>query len=111
MATLTAVRSGPKGAVLGAGASATATTGDKVPVGNTIAVVENGSGGAITVNVTTPATDKYGGAVADITSASIPNGQAAAFGPFDPDLGDADGLVTLICSAVSSVKIFTISVP
>lgn len=85
--------------------NATATTGDTVPIGSQV-LVNNGSGASINVTVVTPGNDQYGLARPDIVTA-VAAGAKAMFGPFPPDLGDPanSNLVTLICSAVTTVTL------
>ena len=83
----------------------TITTGDTVPIGSRV-LVKNGSGSSINVTVVTPGNDQYGLARPDIVTA-VGAGADAIFGPFAPDLGDPAlaNAVTLICSAVATVKL------
>lgn len=85
---------------------ATATVGDTfLPNGRSFVTVENGSGGSITVTVVVPGNDDFGNArpdhsvtVAAGTERDIPINRAEFVDP-------ATGLVTVICSAVTSVTI------
>lgn len=86
--------------------AATATTGDTVAPGDGAVLVRNGGGAAITVTVVTPGVDKYGLARPDIVTGSIAAAGEALVGPFPADLADpSTGLVTLICSAVTTVTL------
>lgn len=86
----------------------TATTGDTFPPGATV-LISNGSGSSITITVVVPGNDNYGSARPDYTK-SCANGAVTALGPFPLDLADpSTGLVTVICSAVSSVKGYAFS--
>jgi len=89
--------------------SPTATTGDTFPTGTQL-YVRNGSGSSINVTIVTPGNDTYGNARPDIVTA-VAAGAMAAFGPFPYDLGDPtnSGLVTVICSAVGSVQLFSVT--
>lgn len=82
----------------------TVTVGDTVPVGSH-AIIRNGSGSPINVTVVTPGNDTYGQARPDIVTA-VAAGAVAKFGPFPNDLADpTTGVVTLICSAITSVEL------
>lgn len=77
--------------------------------GHTILIVTNGSGGSLTVTITTPGTVD-GLAVADRT-VSIANGAKKAIGPFTKSLyNDSDGNVTVGYSATTSVTAMCLSV-
>jgi hypothetical protein len=85
---------------------ATVTVGDTVPV-NSKVILRNGSGSSINVTIVTPGNDQYGIARPDVVTA-VANGAMYAFGgPFPADLADPANsyLVTLICSAVTSVTL------
>jgi len=86
-----------------AGAAATATTGDTFPNdGNTILEVVNGGGSSINVTITPTAT--VDGSVPASKVIAIAASARALIGPFDPKLyNDTNGLVTFICSAVTTV--------
>ena len=89
-------------------ANPTATTGDTVPVGSKV-LVSNGSGSSITVTVVVPGNDTYGSARPDFTK-TVAAGALTQLGPFPNDLADpATGLVTVICSSVSSVKLYVLA--
>jgi hypothetical protein len=82
----------------------TASTGDTVPVGSKV-LVDNRSGSSINVTVVNPGNDTYGNAKPDIVTA-VAAGAEAQFGPFGQGLADPEtGVVTLICSAVSTVTL------
>lgn len=89
-------------------AAATVTVGDTFPrphdkVGFRI---KNGSGGAITATLVIPGNLSYGEAAPDIVSNSIPAGADVTIGPIPPEAVDpSTGLVTVICSAVTSVTV------
>lgn len=82
----------------------TVTTGDTVPVASQV-LIKNGSGSSINVTVVRPGNDTYGLAIPDIVTA-VAAGADAIFGPFPYDFGDPanSNLVTIICSAVATVK-------
>jgi len=87
-------------------AAATVTTGDTVVAGNdTFVVVKNGGGSPTAVTVVVPGTDEYGNAKPDL-AVSVVNGTERyiplrSAGLIDP----TTGLVTVICSPVTSVTI------
>jgi hypothetical protein len=86
-----------------AGAAATATTGDTFPNdGNTFLEIVNGGGSTITVTITPVRT--VDGSIPAAKVISIPTTIRAMIGPFAPaDYNDTNGLVTFICSAVTTV--------
>lgn len=91
-------------------ANATATTGDTLPTGGAL-LIQNGGASAITATIAVPGNTKYGQPEPDVTSVSIPAAGFALLGPFDTGLADpSDGLVHVVCSAVTSVKIAAIRV-
>ena len=105
MAALTAQKVDYAGKV-NATYSAVGGSGDTIanPDGKRWARIKNGNAGTVTVTVATPATYR-GRAVAD-DSISIPTGQEAEVGFWDPDLyNDSNGNVTVVCSPTSSVTI------
>lgn len=70
--------------------------------GRTILIVENGSGGELTVTLVTQGTVD-GAAIADKT-VTVANGATKAIGPFPPTVyNDSDGDVTVQYNATSSV--------
>lgn len=77
--------------------------GDSFEPGNLTFLVNNGSGGSITVTIVVPGSTRAGQAEPDITRA-IPAGQQFAFGPFYNELADpATGRVGVTYSAVTTV--------
>jgi len=71
--------------------------------GRTIMVVENGSGGSLTVTLTLPAGPKTAGESITKTLA-VDNGDEAHFGPFLPSIfNNADGRVYVDWSSGTSV--------
>lgn len=86
--------------------TAASAGGDKVAVSDRgLVLVNNGSAAAVTVTVVTPNLTKYGLPDPDIT-VSVAAGSIAAVGPFPADLaGPGDGLVSVTCSAVTSVTV------
>lgn len=90
--------------------SATATTGDTfVNDGQTYLLVRNGSGSSITVTLTAVATSAQivgGGSVAFASpTVTVGAGANAVLGPFAPSLFNSSGIMTVICSAVTSVTV------
>jgi hypothetical protein len=85
--------------------------GDKVaPHPRGCVLVDNGSGSSITVTVTTPGTDKYNQARADIPI-TVAAGASKLIGPFPQDLAsDVDGLVAIGYSDVTTVTVAAILV-
>jgi len=77
--------------------------------GHTILIVENGSGGSLTVTITTPGTvDSQ--AIADRT-VTVADGTKKAIGPFTRSVyNDSDGNVTVGYSATSSVTAMALSI-
>jgi hypothetical protein len=74
-------------------------------------LVWNASGGAITATVLTPGSTKYGQAIPDVTSVSIPATSIAAIGPFPADLRDpSDNLVHINYSAITSVSVAAVRI-
>lgn len=103
MATLTTQVIVEAGIALSASA-ATATTGDKLAGGEgCFLYVNNGSGGATVVTITTPETVHGGLAVADravtVATGAIELIEVPAY------YNAGDGLATVVCSVVTSVTI------
>jgi hypothetical protein len=106
MATFTAEAISETG--LNATYNVAAAGGDKVLAGaNTFLHVKNGSGGAITVTITTPVTVK-GLAVTDPVT-SIPAGEDRFIGPLDPDLYADVSDSSLVSFAYSSETSVTVA--
>ena len=86
-----------------AGSACTATTGDTFPNdGNTVLEINNGSGASI--NVTIPLVRTVDGSVPASKVIAIPATTRGIIGPFaTADYNDTNGLVTFICSAVTTV--------
>jgi hypothetical protein len=109
MSTIAQVQAKMTGTVLTATA---ATAGpDKVLPGdagsNVYVIVQNGSGGAITVPFANPGVTKYGQANPAVASVSIPAAGFAVFGPVQGDLAQvSDGLAQLTASSATSVTYF-----
>lgn len=93
--------------------AATVTVGDTFPrthdhVGLRI---KNGSGGAITATTVIPGTNSYGEPQPDVVTTSIANAADVTIGPFPPEAVDpVTGLITVICSSVTSVTIAAVGV-
>lgn len=85
------------------GTAATATTGDTFPNdGNTILEINNGGGASINVTITPTAT--VDGSAAASKVIAVAAAARVLIGPFDPRFyNDTNGLVTFVCSAVTSV--------
>jgi hypothetical protein len=91
--------------------AATVTTGDKVPAGEgCFLYVNNGSGGATVVTITTPGTVGNGLAIADRT-VSVSTGaiELIAIPAIYADTADSN-LATVVCSVVTSVTIAALRV-
>lgn len=92
-------------------AAATVTTGDAAtPNDRGFFMVKNGSGSPINVTVVVPGNTKYGLANPD-PSIAVAAGATTLIGPLPVDLGDpTTGLVTVICSSVTTVTIGAVQV-
>lgn len=79
--------------------------------GQEVVLINNGSGGSINVTITTPAT--VDGLAVEDRVVAVANGVTKAIGPFKTGVynDSATGLVTVTCSATSSVTIKVIKVP
>lgn len=86
-----------------AGVAATATTGDTFPNdGNTFIEVLNGSGASINVTITPVRT--VDGQIPAAKVIAVAAAARAMIGPFaTADYNDTNGLVTFVCSAVTTV--------
>lgn len=108
MSTIVQVQAKLGGTVLTATA---ATAGpDKVTPGDAgtkvYVVVQNASGGAITVSVADPGKTKYQQANPAVTSVSVPAAGLAVLGPVEQDLVQSDGFVNLTASSATSVSFY-----
>ncbi|HEY9371522.1 hypothetical protein [Streptomyces sp.] len=91
--------------------AATAGPDTIAPGDSVILLVQNGSGGAVTVTVTIPGSTEYGQAQPDVTSVSIPAAGLAAIGPFPHAIADqTDDLVDVDVSSPTSVNLYAIRV-
>lgn len=91
-------------------ANAVAASDTFINDGNTILLVENGSGGSITVTITTTKTIE-GLAVAD-QAVTIADGTEKAIGPFPKDLyNNSSGVVTVAYSGTTSVTAKCLRIP
>lgn len=78
--------------------------------GDTVAIVNNGSGGNITLTATAAGTPG-GLTITDVTTANIANGAVGIMGPFDPTyFNNSSGQVTLAASSTSSVTVAIVRV-
>lgn len=99
--------------------SATATDGDRFlninKRGRVIFEIANASGSSITVSIAAQKTSTrvkgYGTVTKANAGGSLADGATKIYGPFDEAFEDANGYVTAICSAVSSVTICAIELP
>jgi hypothetical protein len=87
------------------GIAATVTVGDTItsPDDRTIVVVFNGSGGSINVTISDPGNTPAGN-VGTLVPRAVAAG-ALGFFPVGPANADANGIATVICSAVTSVRV------
>lgn len=91
-------------------ANAVAASDTFINDGNTFLIVDNGSGGSITVTITTTKTVE-GLALADQV-VTIANGAEKAIGPFPKDVyNDSSGLVTVGYSGTTSVTAKCLRLP
>lgn len=73
-------------------------------------IVWNASGSPVTVTITTPVTVDGNLAVADLTN-SVGAGKLAFLGPFSKSIyNDGDGLVKVVCSATSNIKLAVVRI-
>ncbi len=92
------------------GFAAASGGGDKVaPSSRGAIIVDNASGGSITVTIAWPGNSKYGVANPDPT-VSVPAGEQRMIGPFGSDLADTDGLVAISYSATTSVTVAAVTI-
>lgn len=111
MATLNGVQSKLAGTVVNYVAAGAG--GDKfLPGDHRELCVRNGGGAPITVSIAVPGTAKYGGSfpVASGAAISVAAGAEQRFGPFPADLAQADGLVSVTYSGVTSVTVAVVDV-
>lgn len=109
MATLSAITPALTGTSLSL-ASAGASDKFTNPKGTAIAVVTNNSGSSITATLTArtttrPASGQFPAATIADQVVSIANGATKIIGPIPTCFNDANGDVTLTCSATSSVTV------
>lgn len=107
MAVLVVVKPSVAGA--DPGFVAAAGGGDSFPnTGAELLIVDNGSGGSITVTIEGPGEDNFGvtHATAFDAGGSVPAGAVRVFGPFRTKrFNDANGRVQVAYSAVTSVTV------
>jgi hypothetical protein len=106
MALLTLGSIDRTGLATSGGAAATATTGDTFPNdGNTLLVIANGSASPITASITI--NQKVDGVTPAAKTVAIAASTTVVVGPFPPATYNdpATSLVTVVCSAVTTVTL------